>query len=245
MPNPTRIRRLRSPRARRASLGHFRCLLVDRRCLDSRGAHWPWHPRAATARVRRTTEPRVRRPPMRDRRRPATLATWFPPRPRSVTSSCATGGTLRLRPPSARRRGRVRVPRRALRAERLPALPRLPAFGRETVEPFLDPDWARPRRADRDDVGQRGRRQVVALANYVRLRDPRRAEVAFAVADALQGQGVGTRLLEQLAATAAAPGISTFVAEVHVRRTGDARRLRRRGLRRLAEARGRHDRGPA
>ena len=56
--------------------------------------------------------------------------------------------------------------------------------------------------------------QVVALANYVRLRDPARAEVAFAVADALQGQGVGTRLLEQLAATAAAEGISTFVAEV-------------------------------
>jgi acetate---CoA ligase (ADP-forming) len=38
--------------------------------------------------------------------------------------------------------------------------------------------------------------------------------VAFAVADALQGQGVGTRLLEQLAASAAAEGISTFVAEV-------------------------------
>jgi len=41
--------------------------------------------------------------------------------------------------------------------------------------------------------------EVVALANYVRLRDPARAEVAIAVSDALQGQGVGTRLLEQLA----------------------------------------------
>ena len=38
--------------------------------------------------------------------------------------------------------------------------------------------------------------------------------MAFAVADALQGQGVGTRLLEQLAESAAAAGISTFVAEV-------------------------------
>src|SRR5207302_664827 len=36
----------------------------------------------------------------------------------------------------------------------------------------------------------------------------------FAVADELQGHGVGTRLLEQLAGAAAAEGIETFVAEV-------------------------------
>ncbi len=40
------------------------------------------------------------------------------------------------------------------------------------------------------------------------------AEVAFAVADELQGRGIGTRLLEQLAAEAAAHGIESFVAEV-------------------------------
>ena len=51
-------------------------------------------------------------------------------------------------------------------------------------------------------------------ANYVRLRDPAVAESAFAVADAEQGRGIGTRLLERLAARAAAVGIERFVAEV-------------------------------
>ena len=44
--------------------------------------------------------------------------------------------------------------------------------------------------------------RIVAVAEYARLRDPTTAEVAFAVADALQGHGVGARLLEQLAALA-------------------------------------------
>jgi hypothetical protein len=46
------------------------------------------------------------------------------------------------------------------------------------------------------------------------LRDPTTAEIAFAVADELQGYGVGTRLLEQLAARALEVGIERFVAEV-------------------------------
>ena len=54
----------------------------------------------------------------------------------------------------------------------------------------------------------------VALATYVRLHDPHRAEVAFAVADELHGRGIGTRLLERLAAHAAAAGIDELVAEV-------------------------------
>ena len=40
--------------------------------------------------------------------------------------------------------------------------------------------------------------RVVAVAEYARLRDVESAEVAFAVADDLQGHGLGTRLLEQL-----------------------------------------------
>ena len=59
-----------------------------------------------------------------------------------------------------------------------------------------------------------GEEQVVALANYVRLRDPSLAESAFTVADAWQGRGIGTRLLEQLAARASGVGIERFVAEV-------------------------------
>jgi acetate---CoA ligase (ADP-forming) len=78
------------------------------------------------------------------------------------------------------------------------------------VEHFVDPDW--------DDrgvlVGIAGENRIVAVAEFMRLRDERSAEVAFAVADELQGRGIGTRLLEQLAARAAAVGIERFVAEV-------------------------------
>jgi acetyl coenzyme A synthetase (ADP forming)-like protein len=63
-------------------------------------------------------------------------------------------------------------------------------------------------------VGEAGRR-LVAVAHYFRLPGrPDRAEVAFTVEDALQGQGIGTRLLERLAEIARAHGISTFEAEV-------------------------------
>ncbi len=55
--------------------------------------------------------------------------------------------------------------------------------------------------------------RVVAHGAYVRL-DQARAEVAFEVADALHGQGIATLLLGQLAAVAAANGISTLVASV-------------------------------
>jgi acetate---CoA ligase (ADP-forming) len=77
------------------------------------------------------------------------------------------------------------------------------------VEPMLDPDWA-----ERGSlIGVKGD-HVAAAANYVRLRDARTAEVAFAVADDLQGRGIGTRLLEQLAGAAGGVGIEEFVAEV-------------------------------
>ena len=56
--------------------------------------------------------------------------------------------------------------------------------------------------------------RIVAVANFVRLRDPKAAEVAFAVADEYQRRGIGTRLLEQLAALAGGLGIERFVAEV-------------------------------
>jgi acetate---CoA ligase (ADP-forming) len=59
-----------------------------------------------------------------------------------------------------------------------------------------------------------GRLLPVALATYVRLHDPHRAEVAFAVADEFHALGIGTRLLERLATHAAANGIEELVAEV-------------------------------
>jgi acetate---CoA ligase (ADP-forming) len=60
-------------------------------------------------------------------------------------------------------------------------------------------------------VGECGNR-IVAIASFHRAAD--RAEVAFAIADALQGRGVGTRLLEQLAALARADGVRVFDADV-------------------------------
>ena len=57
--------------------------------------------------------------------------------------------------------------------------------------------------------------QIVGVAGF--YRDPAvadRAEVAFAIADAFQGRGVGTRLLERLAEHARDRGIHTFEADV-------------------------------
>lgn len=77
------------------------------------------------------------------------------------------------------------------------------------VHPVLDPDWA-----ERGALVGTYEDRIVAVANYVRLRDVRTAEVAFAVADDFQRRGIGTRLLEQLAAAATEVGIEEFVAEV-------------------------------
>jgi acetyl coenzyme A synthetase (ADP forming)-like protein len=63
-------------------------------------------------------------------------------------------------------------------------------------------------------AGEADRESIVAVAEYARLRDPTSAEVAFAVADELQGHGIGARLLERLAALAAGAGVESFVAEV-------------------------------
>ncbi|MDX6569094.1 MAG: hypothetical protein QOH15_1672, partial [Gaiellales bacterium] len=82
------------------------------------------------------------------------------------------------------------------------------------VEHVLDPNWIDSGAligflADAD-----GGERIVALAEYARLRDPAVAEVAFTIADELQGRGAATRLLEQLAVRAGDVGIESFVAEV-------------------------------
>ncbi|MEO9177188.1 MAG: GNAT family N-acetyltransferase, partial [Gaiellales bacterium] len=83
-----------------------------------------------------------------------------------------------------------------------------------TVEPYLELDWHDRGALIATVAPTRGHERVAALASFARLRDPRVAEVAFVVADELQGDGIGTRLLEQLAERARAAGIETFVAEV-------------------------------
>jgi acetyl coenzyme A synthetase (ADP forming)-like protein len=84
-----------------------------------------------------------------------------------------------------------------------------PVLDRRLVEPMLEPDWVERGAL----VGLEGGR-VGSLASYVRLRDARTAEVAFAVADELQGRGIATRMLERLAALATIFGIEEFLAEV-------------------------------
>jgi len=88
-----------------------------------------------------------------------------------------------------------------------------PLVDAHLVEPDLEPDWSERGSLLGSAAGDDGER-VVALASYVRLREREAAEVAFAVADGYRGRGVGTRLLEQLAARAAEQGIKRFVAEV-------------------------------
>jgi GNAT superfamily N-acetyltransferase len=74
---------------------------------------------------------------------------------------------------------------------------------KKLVEPVVDPDW-HERGALVGTLADDGEEHIVALGNYI--RDPALAESAFVVADELQGRGIGTRLLEQLAARAAAAG---------------------------------------
>jgi acetate---CoA ligase (ADP-forming) len=84
-----------------------------------------------------------------------------------------------------------------------------PAVDERLVEPVLEPDWI-----ERGSLlGTEGER-IASLANYVRLRDAGVAEIAFAVADELQGRGIATRMLERLATLASSFGIDEFVAEV-------------------------------
>jgi acetyl coenzyme A synthetase (ADP forming)-like protein len=129
------------------------------------------------------------------------------------------GRTLRLRPPRADDEDELvaffaRLSPDSLRARCHGSR----HVGPELATPLLEPDWTERGAllgtlADEDAAGG-GEEHVVAVGNYVRLRSPAVAEAAFAVADAHQGRGIGTRLLEQLAARAAAVGVERFVAVV-------------------------------
>ena len=56
--------------------------------------------------------------------------------------------------------------------------------------------------------------RVIAACSYEGLREPGVAEIALAVADGEQGRGIGTRMLEQLAAIGAERGVRRFDAAV-------------------------------
>jgi acyl-CoA synthetase (NDP forming)/RimJ/RimL family protein N-acetyltransferase len=58
------------------------------------------------------------------------------------------------------------------------------------------------------------RGEIIGIGRYDRLDDPAEAEVAFNIADSHQGRGIGSILLEHLAAAARENGIRRFAAEV-------------------------------
>ena len=132
----------------------------------------------------------------------------------SVDVILRDGGTLRLRPPERDDAPALLDFYRALSTQSLHRrFHGLPNLRPQLVESLLEPDWAERGAllgALSDEDGER----IVAIGNYVRLRDPALAESAFAVADSEHGRGIGTRLLERLAARAATVGIERFVAEV-------------------------------
>jgi acetyl coenzyme A synthetase (ADP forming)-like protein len=121
------------------------------------------------------------------------------------------GSTLRLRAPAAKDAGALGAFFAGLSKRSLYLrFHGLRLVDSALVEHFLEPDWHERGVL----IGAAGDDRIVAVAEFMRLRDETSAEVAFAVADELQGRGIGTRLLEQLAANAAAAGIERFVAEV-------------------------------
>jgi acetyl coenzyme A synthetase (ADP forming)-like protein len=82
------------------------------------------------------------------------------------------------------------------------------------VERFLRGDGSDSLSLVGELADEAGTPRVIALGTYVRLRDPARAEVAFVVADEFQRRGIGSRLIERLAAHARTEGIERFVAQV-------------------------------
>ena len=119
------------------------------------------------------------------------------------------GSTLRLRPVRPDDQEGLRALHDRLSKESL----RSRFFG---IPSRTDGEVSRLLRADHDNefvlVAEAGER-LVGVATYIRdPKAPGRAEVAFAIADALQGRGVGTRMLETLAGIARGHGIQTFDA---------------------------------
>ena len=82
------------------------------------------------------------------------------------------------------------------------------------VAPFLGGDGTESLSLVGELTDDAGESRIVAIGTYVRLRDPARAEVAFAVADEFQHRGIGSRLLERLAVHARREGVDRFVAQV-------------------------------
>ena len=132
----------------------------------------------------------------------------------AATERLRTGATLRIR---------ALVP--ADRAEMLAAFDRLGpearyrrffapkrGFSEREVDYYLNVDFV-GHVALAAVLSEGGREVIVGGARYI-VTQPGRAELAFAIDDRHQGQGIATHLIRHLTAIARAAGLRAFVAEV-------------------------------
>jgi GNAT superfamily N-acetyltransferase len=85
-------------------------------------------------------------------------------------------------------------------------------FTEQEVDYFLDVDFIK-HVALVATLEEGGQRIIVGGARYI-LTQPGRAEVAFAVVDAYQGQGIGRALMQYLCSIGRAAGVEQLNAEV-------------------------------
>jgi acyl-CoA synthetase (NDP forming)/GNAT superfamily N-acetyltransferase len=122
----------------------------------------------------------------------------------------ADGGTVHVRPIRPDDGDRLRALHDRLSSETiyLRFFSPVPKLSDSMVERFTHVDYV-----DRLALVAMLGDEIVGVARYDRLAGSSSAEVAFVVDDAHQGRGLGTLLLEHLAAAARDNGITEFVAE--------------------------------
>jgi len=89
----------------------------------------------------------------------------------------------------------------------------VPTLGREDAIRFCAVDYNHAFAFVAEVLRDR-RREIIAIGRYHRIPNKPSAEVAFAIEDAYQGKGIGTKLVEWLANVARDNGITTFEALV-------------------------------
>ncbi len=89
----------------------------------------------------------------------------------------------------------------------------LPKLGRDDAIRFCTVDYNNTFAFVAEVRGDQ-RKDIVAIGRYYRLPKKHSAEVAFAIEDAYQGKGIGTKLMEWLANVARENNITSFEADV-------------------------------
>ena len=154
------------------------------------------------------------------------------------------GATLRLRPPAESDVETLAAFFDGLStSSRFLRFHGLPRMGEQFVRTLVEPDWDE-RGALIGVVGGAGGESVVAIGNYVRLRERATAEAAFAVADDWQRRGSGHGCSSSLAERASERGIEVVRRRGAAGERRNALRVRERRLHADANARRRRGRGP-